>query len=244
MTPSPNSVALRVVTGEIDSRTVSTLLVIPTVSQPAWPPFQRVAESIASRGRQMPAHAHEHEEVLTYVTEGFASYQLEGSAADPLPQGSARFLTAPSRATHRVSPAQGGAIRWFNLVVSLPRTFEGSTRLQSLRPDAPSLDVDNVQVLPLVGPRAPMRSMSGLECQRMAFADDSTTFPRVGENRRAILYALTGEGAVDQRSVGGGDAVLIEGVPGVAIHGSAGFRAIFATAPRDIEVSRPPAQGA
>jgi redox-sensitive bicupin YhaK (pirin superfamily) len=225
------------VTGEIESAPVSTRLLIPTSAQPLWPPFRRVAESIASQGRQSPTHAHELEEVLTYVTEGFASYQLEGGAADSLPHGSARLLTAPVRVRHRVAPAQGAVIRWFNLVVGLTRGASGPTRLQSAGPGTPSTDVDNVRVSLLVGPRAPMTSSSGLECQEMVFAEPSTTFLRVGRTRRALLYTLAGEGAVDQRELSAGAGALVEGVPGVAVQGRPGFRAIFASAPTGPETS-------
>ena len=224
--------SVRLVHGEIDSRVVSTRLLVPTASQPAWPPFRRIAESIASHGRQLPAHAHELEEVLTYVTEGFAAYQVEDGPVDSLPQGSARLLSAPSRVTHRVAPSRGAAVRWFNLVVGLPKGASGTPQLQSAGPERPSLDVDDVRVLPLVGARAPMVSATGLECQDMVFSQRSTTFLRVGELRRAVLYALAGQGTVDQEGVSAGSAVLAEGLPGVALQGSPGFRAIFATAPR------------
>jgi redox-sensitive bicupin YhaK (pirin superfamily) len=177
-------------------------------------------------------HAHEHEEVLTYVTEGFASYGLEGGPTDSIPQHSARLLTAPSRASHRVSPAEGAIIRWFNLVVDLPETVTGSPQLQSAGPGVPYVEMDTVRIRPLVGPRATMRSVAGLECEEMVFVQESTTFPRVGEDRRAILYALAGEGSVDQQTVSAGEAALIEGQTAVGVRGARGFRAIFASAPK------------
>ena len=224
---------MRVVVGEIDSRPVGPRLVIPTASQPAWPPFRRVGESIASAGRQLPRHVHEHEEVLTYVTEGNASYQLEEAPVEALPSGAARLLTAPGKVSHRVSPAQGSAIRWFNLVVGLPTPAAGAPRAQAMAPDAPRQEVDNARVLALVGPRAPMTSGAGLECQELAFDVASTTFARLGARRRAILYALAGQGLVAQQSVSAGEAALVEGLPAVPIQGSPGFRAIWATAPTE-----------
>ncbi|MCI4328336.1 MAG: hypothetical protein L3J86_02015, partial [Thermoplasmata archaeon] len=76
---------------------MTTRLLVPTPDQPNWSPFQRVAESLANRARQLPTHAHEREEVLTYVTEGLASYQLESLAAEALPRGSGRLLISPGR---------------------------------------------------------------------------------------------------------------------------------------------------
>jgi redox-sensitive bicupin YhaK (pirin superfamily) len=228
--PHPRSI--RVLPGDIESTVVTTRLLVPTTVQPNWNPFLRVAESIANRARQLPAHGHESEEVLTYVTEGFASYQLGDGNIEPLPPGSGRLLTTPGRVSHRISPAKGGAIRWLNLVLALPASSTGAPRLQSMGPDAPTVVEDTVRVRPIVGPRAPMVSQAGFEFQELQFPEEGTTFRSVGSSRRAILYALSGRGMVDQRAIEAGEAAFIEGMPGVAVHGGEGFCAFFATAPQ------------
>jgi redox-sensitive bicupin YhaK (pirin superfamily) len=228
--PAPTR-SVRVFPGEIENGVVTTRRLVPSTGQPSWSPFQRVTESIANRGRQLPSHTHEREEVLTYVTEGFASYQLEGGTVEPLPRGSARLLTAPGQVSHRVGPAKGGAIRWFNLVVALPAGSADSPRLQSMGPESPSVEEDTVQVRPILGPGAPMTSVSGLACQELQFTGEGTTFRQVGANRRAVVYALSGRGAVDRKEMEGGEAALIEGMQGVAVEGHGGFCVIVATAP-------------
>lgn len=233
MSGRPTVRSIRVVAGELDTRTVTTRSVVPSTAQPEWVPFRRITEGIASKGRTLPPHAHEREEVLTYVTEGFAVYQLGHDAPLALSQGSARLLTTGARVEHRVSPAQGGAIRWFNIVVTLPAGDTRPARVQSAAADTPVVEVDTVRVRPLVGPRAPMASAVGLEAQEMLFVADSTTIPRVGPRRRAFVYALAGRGAVDDRPIETGEAALVEGVPGISVHGTVGFRAIFASAPAD-----------
>jgi redox-sensitive bicupin YhaK (pirin superfamily) len=203
---------------------------IPTVSQPVWTPFHLVSEGIAARERHLPAHAHDREEVVTYLIEGSAAYKLEGRPAERLPQGSARLLTAGSREIHEVSPSEGASIRWFNLVVGLPRSFTGPSRLQATGSSSPKVIVDEVEVRRLTGPNGPMVSASGLECDVMAFPQECTTFRRVGAGRRAIVYALAGRGTVDERSVEAGEIALVDGAPALSIGGSEGFRAIFAVA--------------
>ncbi len=225
--------SIRVVPGEIASGTVTVRLAIPTGAQPAWPPFRRLAEGIASRGRRLPAHAHEREDVLTYIVEGFASYQLEGGPVESLPHGAARLLTAVARASHRVDPAEGASIRWFNLVVGLPRSFAGPDRLQAAGPNVAPVEIDNVAVRKLVGPRGPMQSGSGLVCETLTFEQESTTFRRVGAGSRALLYASGGDGSVDEQPLSPGETALIEGVPGVSVRGRPGFRAIWASAPTE-----------
>lgn len=224
--------SVRIVAGEIQTQSATTRLVLPTTSQPTWPPFLRVAETVAGRARQLAAHAHEHEEVLTVVTDGFASYQLESEASQALGPGSARLLTSPGRSLHRISPARGGAIRWFNLVVGPIAPSSAPPKLQASEPDERPRVEENALVRPLVGPGAPMASGVGLEARLVTFVQPSATFQRVGHDRRALVYALAGQGSVDGRSVEAGEAALAEGVAAVAMQGSKGLRALVATAPR------------
>lgn len=230
--PSDGSRALRVVRGEIETRTVTTRLVIPSAGQSAWPPFMRLAESVASRGRQLPAHAHEREEVLTYVTDGFASYQVEDGPVEVLQPLSAQLLTSPTKVTHRVSPSKGGAIRWISLVMTLPDGFSGGRRLQSSTFDSPPVEEDNTLVRRLVGPRARMVTSSGFECTDIVFSENSTTFRRVGQDRRGLVYALAGRGTIDRQDIEAGEAVLMDGIPGTSVRGDEGFRVLLATAPK------------
>jgi redox-sensitive bicupin YhaK (pirin superfamily) len=233
MVPASEATPLRIVTGEIRGGNVTTRLVLPTAGQPIWPPFRRISEGIASRGRHLPTHTHEREEVLTYVLEGFTAYEGPGGPAATLPEGSAWLLTAVERSAHRVSPAEGASSRWFNLVVGLPKGYRGPDGLQSLGADRPAIEVDNVRVRRLVGPKGPIVPGSGLEFEAMAFAEASTTFRKVGPDRRAFLYAWSGRGSLDREPVEAGETAFIDGVPGVSIYGNSGFRALFASAPRE-----------
>lgn len=224
--------SVRVVAGEIQTQSATTRLVLPTASQPAWPPFLRVAETVAGRARQLAPHPHEHEEVLTVVSDGFASYQLEEQPPQLMAPGAARLLTSPGRSTHRISPAKGGAIRWFNLVVGPIAASTAPPKLQASEPtDKPRVE-ENALVRPLVGPGAPMSSGAGLEVREVTFVEPSATFQRVGHDRRAVLYVLAGQGAVDGRGLEAGEAALAEGVVAVSLQGSKGLRAVVASAPR------------
>lgn len=223
--------SVRVAPGELDSSIVTTRLLVPTAAQPSWSPFQRVAESIANRARQLPTHAHERVEVLTYVTEGFATYQLEAGTPESMQRGGGRLLTTPGRVTHRISPAHGGAVRWFNLVLSLPMPTAGAPRLQQIGPDAPTVEEGPVRIRPIVGPQAPMSSSAGFECQEIQFRSEGTTFSRIGTDRRSLFYATSGRGSVAQQPVEAGEVAFIEGMPGISIQGDGGFSGILAIAP-------------
>ena len=233
MAPSDGTRMVRVTRGEIESGAVTTRLVLPTTLQPAWPPYRRVSEGIASARRQLPSHAHEREEVLTYLIEGRASYQLEGGPVESLSAGSALLLTAPARSRHSISPAEGASVRWFNLVLDLSGAFDAPARLQATDSTPGRRLVDEVEVRPLTGPRGPMTAGSGLESEVLAFLTESTTFRKVGPGRRAIVYAWAGEGSVDEHAVRAGETALIEGVPGVAVRGMEGFQAVFTSVPKE-----------
>ena len=210
---------------------VTTRRLLPIPAQSNWSPFQRVAESIANRARQLPMHTHERVEVLTYAIEGFATYQLENRAAESLERGSARLLSSPGKVSHRISPDRGGAIRWFNLVVALPAGSAGGPQLQSMGPQTPVVEEDTVLVRSLVGPKGPMTSSGGFACQELTFENEGTTFRKVGADHRAVLYAMSGRGLVDHKPIETGEVAFIEGLPGVSLQGEAGFWGFLATAP-------------
>lgn len=232
MTETPRLPSLRIVPGELETRSAMTRLILPTSAQPVWPPYHRVGETAADRARPFPAHSHEHEEVLTFVRDGFASYQTENGPVELLQAGSARLLTSPSRTTHRISPARGGAIRWFNLVVALPVTVAGPRRLQSSEAPATPFYEENAIARPLVGPQGPMSSDAGLECRELTFVESSTSFLRVGHDRRGLVYAFSGRGIIEDHGLETGEAALVEGAAGIAIHGTPGLQVIAITAPR------------
>jgi len=223
---------LRVVPGELETRNAPTRLVLPTSKQPAWPPFSRAGEVITSQGRAFPPHAHENEEVLTFLVEGVASYVVDTLPAESLAPGSARLISTSSKIMHTISPARRGPIRWFNLVVENPGFPAGKPRLQASEPPTSPRYDEDAQVRPLVGDGGPMTSASGFEAAEINFVVPSTTFRRVGHSRKALVYGLAGHGAVDGRAVDAGEAALVEGVAGIAVEGDAGFRVIVATAPR------------
>lgn len=225
--------ALRIVAGVVETKNTTTRLVLPTAVQAAWPPYHRVAETVATRTRQFPPHAHEGEEVLTYVIEGSASYQLESGAIQPMRPGSARLLSATSRAAHRINPSQGGVIRWFSLVAGLPDGASGAVRLQASEPPASPRYDESAHVRPLVGPGATMTSAMGLESAEISFVELSTTYRRLGHGRRGLVYSLSGRGSVDGNPLEVGEAALVEGAAGIAIQGNEGFRVIVATAPSE-----------
>jgi redox-sensitive bicupin YhaK (pirin superfamily) len=232
---------VRVIRGEVGSTDFTTRIIIPTSAQPTWPPFERVAETIASPRRPFRAHRHAGVEVLTYVIEGSAAYQLGSSSPEPLERDSLRFLTAPDPVAHSINPGAGRTVRLFALVVTLPPGVARGTQLQSGRARASDLQPDGTVSRRLVGPSGPLTSVSGVECDVVEFRNAGTSFLKVGHARRAVVYALSGPGVVDGDALDGGEAALIEGAAGVALKGEPGFHVIIANAPAGVASPSPAA---
>jgi redox-sensitive bicupin YhaK (pirin superfamily) len=230
-TPASSS-ALTWVPGVVQSGATTARLLVPTSAAPNWAPFTRVAETIATAPRTAPPHGHEHEEVLTWVVEGYASSQFASDPVTPTPTNSVQLLSAPSKVTHRVSPAQGGTVRWLSLVLALPDSETGAPHLRSERAIESDVQPDGTAVRPLAGPGSKLPTRSGLMARGIRFAESGTTFQAVGRDRRAVLYVLAGRGEVDTQPVEVGEGVLVENVSGIAVHGRPGLRVLLASAPR------------
>ena len=223
---------IRLVQGEVDTKDVSTRVVLPTAAQPRWPPFERVAETIATPRRPFPPHRHEKSEVLTYVIEGSAFYAFASGAPEPLGPGSTKLLTASTGVSHSINPAKGQTVRWFSIVASLPPDGAFSPRLQSGSPPDSPVQPDGTVLQQLIGPRSTISSAAGLECEAIRFTDEGTAFRRVGHDRVAIVYALTGPGTIDNEPLDAGEAALVDAAAGMSLQGEPGFHVIFSTAPR------------
>jgi redox-sensitive bicupin YhaK (pirin superfamily) len=211
---------------------VATRVLFPSAQLDKWSPFARFAETIATSRQRVGEHRHHHEEVMVYVLEGAAIHSQPGGRTDQMPAGSELLLTAPGDATHAATPGKGRISRWVSIVLDLPdRTRDGSTTYRFAHPSPPAVGADGTVATALVGVRAPLSSAAGLECSDIRFAEEGTSFVEVGHSRRGIVYAIGGEGRIEDAKIEVGEAALAERIGGVALHGMAGFRVIFATAP-------------
>jgi quercetin 2,3-dioxygenase len=225
-------VAVRVVPGEIDAKDATTRAAIPTSAKPRWPPLLRVAETIATPRRRFPPHSHEGVEVLTYVIEGSGTYEHGPANSGPLTAGAIKLLTAPTKVAHSINPGRGQTVRWFSVVISLPPNTPPNTRLQSSTATDTGEQPDGTVVRHLVGPHAAVTSAAGLECEAIEFRSAGTAFRKVGHDRIAVCYALSGHGTVDGNSVDGGEVAFIEDAAGIALQGTPGLRSVLVSAPR------------
>ena len=224
--------SVQVVPGEISAQDATTRAVIPTSSAPPWPPFKRVAETIATPRRRFPPHKHEGVDVLTYVIEGSGTHEFGSDPPTSVTSGSTSLLTAPTTVAHSMNPAKGQTLRWFGILVTLPSGAPGPVRLQSARPESSGILPDGTVVRHLVGPGSSITSTIGFECEEIEFLNAGTAFRRVGHDRVAVGYVISGRGQIDGAGVETGEAALAADAAGVGIQGRAGLKLMFASAPR------------
>jgi len=224
--------SIRVVTGEIEAKDATTRVALPIGTLPRWPPFERVAETIATPRRPFPPHGHVGVEVLTYVIEGSGSYSYLAEAPREVAAGSVLLLTAPVSQTHALNPAKGRTVRWFAAVLKLPAGVPPTNRLQSARTESKRGASEGTVVRRLVGAGSSIASAAGLEAKTIEFESGATSFQKVGHDRVVACYALSGQGRVDNETLEGGEAAFVQDAAGVALEGQPGFRVVFLSAPR------------
>jgi quercetin 2,3-dioxygenase len=224
--------AIRVVLGEISAKDVTTRAAIPSGNLPRWPPFERVAETIATPRRRFPPHRHEGVEVLTYVIEGSGSHEFATQPPTAVRVGAAQLLTAPTAVAHSLNPGAGQSIRWIAVMTTLPPGVVGGSRVQTSQTEPSGVQPDGTVVRRLVGPGSRMASAMGLEAEEIEFQTSGAAFRKVGHDRMAVTYVLSGTGRVDSEALDAGEAALVDDAAGVALQGPAGFHVMFVTAPR------------
>ena len=224
--------SIRVVAGEIDAMDATTRAVIPTAMQGRWPPFERVAETIATPRRRFPVHRHEGVEVLTYVIEGSGSYEFESRAPDLVATGSTQLLTAPAAVSHVINPGKGQTIRWLAVIAALPAGKATEPRLQSSGGVESGVQPDGTIVRAVVGPGTKIQSAVGLKAESIQFVEEGTSFRKIGHDAIAVCYAMGGTGRIDNLPLEGGEAALVDESSGVAIQGDIGFRLVLLRVPR------------
>jgi len=224
--------SVRIVAGEIQAKDATTRSIIPSASLPKWPPFVRVAETIATPRRRFPAHGHAGVEVLTYVIEGSGVYQNASDPPHEVSVGSAQLLTASTNSPHVINPGVGQTLRWFAVVTDLPAGAAVGNRLQEFDAQESAPGADRTTTRPLVGPGSPMQSATGLHASVVSFVEEGTSFRKVGHAANAVAYVLSGQGRVDNSPVEMGEAAIVEGSAGIALTGTRGFRVALVKVPR------------
>ncbi|HLY77520.1 MAG TPA: pirin family protein [Thermoplasmata archaeon] len=224
--------SIRIVRGEVGSRDATTRILLPGSAHESLPPFERVAETIATPRRRFPVHRHQGVEVLTYVIEGSASYEFGPGPADPLVPGDVRLLTAPTPVSHVINPGTGSTVRWFAVVATLSGGKSDRARVQSGVARSAGLQPDGTIERRICGPGSGITAEAGLECTSIEFEANGTAFRRVGHDRVAVAYALSGTGTIDNQTLEAGEAALVEEAAGIALQGAPGCRVILVTAPR------------
>src|SRR5947199_7647764 len=119
----------------------------------------------------------------------------------------------------------------------LTRLAPSSLKIRT--PESAHVGSDGAARTSLIGPNGAVPSSSGLELTDVAFAKRGSAFFRLGHDRRGLVYALHGTGAVDDHELALGHGALLENMSAISIQGEAGYRVALASVPRSGPESSP-----
>jgi len=209
-------------------------LLMPTAEQGPFPPFDRFAETVATKRIQVGLHPHLAEEVVAYVLDGYVHHE-DGGTHTVLSPGSVLVVTAHQEIRHELTmqPSQeGGSARWLSIVLRLPRHTEAPpTSIQIKDAGDATESLDGTMRRPVVGPLARAETFMQLECMDIEFTREADVSIPVDRKRRGLAYVLRGSGMIEKKPVQMGHGALFENVSKIALYGSPGFRVFLATVP-------------
>jgi hypothetical protein len=133
---------------------------------------------------------------------------------------------------HAINPGKGKTLRYFAVVATMPSGKPSQPRLQSAEPLLTPSEPDGTVVRPILGARTGLVSAIGLECEVIDFRSAGTSFQKVGHERIAVIYSVSGRAKVDNEVLEAGEAALVDDAAGVAISGRPGLQVILTSAPR------------
>lgn len=210
-------------------------LLMPTAEQGPFLPFDRFAETVATKRKQVGLHPHLAEEVVAYVLDGYVHHEDGSGKHSVLNLGSVLVVTAHEEVRHELTmqPSQEGrSARWISLVLRLPwHTEEPPTSIQIKDAGDATQALDGTVRRPVVGPLARAETFRGLECTDIEFTREANVSFPIDRGRRGVVYVLHGSGMIEKNPVETGRGALFEHVSRLTMHGSPRFRAFLATIP-------------
>jgi redox-sensitive bicupin YhaK (pirin superfamily) len=212
-------------------------LLMPTAEQGPFPPFDRFAETVATKRMQVGLHSHLAEEVVAYVLDGQVHHEDGSGNHAVLHPGSVLVVTAHEEIRHELTmqPSQEGrTARWLSIVLRLPWHSETPPTSIQIKDAGDATDSSDGTVRrPVVGPLARAETYIGLECTDIEFTREADVSVPIDPRRRGVAYVLRGSGMVEKRSIEMGHGALFENVAKVALYGTPGLRVFLATVPED-----------
>src|SRR5438876_7139870 len=211
-------------------------LLLPTAEQGPFPPFDRFAETVATKRMQVGLHPHLAEEVVAYVLDGYVHHEDGGGTHTVLSPGSVLVVTAHQEIRHELTmqPSQEGrSARWLSIVLRLPwHTEAPPTSIQIKDAGDATESLDGTMRRPVVGSLARAETFMQPECTGIEFTREADVSVPIHHGRRGVAYVLRGSGMIEKKPIEMGHGALFGNVARLALYGSPGFRVFLATVPR------------
>src|SRR5438445_6748203 len=211
-------------------------LLMPTVEQGPFLPFERFAETLATRRTQLGLHPHRAEEVVTYVLDGYVHHEDGSGTHTVLAPGSVLVVTAHTEIRHDLTmqPSQQGRnARWLSIVLRLPWHTEAPPNALQVKDAGEVVEApDGTTRRPVTGPLARAETFMGLESTDIEFSREAEASFSIARKRRGVAYVLRGAGMIEKSGVEKGQGALIENVRRLSRRGWPDLRVLPATFPR------------
>src|SRR5947209_9438704 len=213
----------------------TTHLLMPTIEQGPFLPFERFAQTLATRRTQLGLHPHRAEEVVTYVLDGYVHHEDGTGTHTVLAPGSVLVVTAHTEIRHDLTmqPSQQGRnAKWLSIVLRLPWHTEAPPNALQVRDAGDAVETpDGTMRRPVTGPLARAETFMRLECTDIEFAREAEASFSIARKRRGVAYGLRGSGMIEKNGVEMGQGALFENVTRLSMRGSPDFRVFLATVP-------------
>ena len=207
-------------------------VLFPGPQQGPWPPFERLAESVATGGGAKDLHTHSGEEVVNYVLAGAVLHWDSEDHAVELNEGAVTLLRATDEIRHDIVPKLRSDARWVSVTLHWTGAVAGpETPYQFGRGVAETSREPGLRVLRVVGASTPVRSALGLDMSDWTFSQSSSREVALDPARRLVAYVLDGTVEIEGRTVASGGGILAEGVSSLRVAASTGARMLLMSVP-------------
>src|SRR5438445_10531705 len=192
-------------------------LLMPTVEQGPFLPFERFAETLATRRTQLGLHPHRAEEAVTYVLDGYVHHEDGSGSHTVLAPGSVIVVTAHTEIRHDLTmqPSQQGRnAKWLSIVLRLPWHTEAPPNALQVRDAGDAVETpDGTMRRPVTGPLARAETFMRLACTDIEFDREAEASFSIARKRRGVAYVLRGSGMIEKDGVWMGQGGVLGQVP-------------------------------
>jgi len=174
-------------------------------------PFVLFDHFTLKEGTGFPNHPHRGFEAITYIFEGGMNHKDNLGNDKFVSQGGAQVFCAGSGLIHSEMPANKGTTSGIQLWINLAKKKKGTSPTYQFfeKDDLPSYSENGIEVTDIVGPNSPVFLNTKINYQYLKFEKETQKSIMIQKDSNAIIYIISGEFQIDDRSIISGESLLI-----------------------------------